>query len=107
MDIIDFKEIGKRIKIKRIDLKLTQEKLAEMTDLTETYIGAIERATSKCSIETLVKIAQSLNMNLDYLVLGTNINNVNNRFSTLMQGMNKDKQKLYIELCESIADKLK
>lgn len=104
---MDFKEIGKRIKTKRLELKLTQEKLAEMTDLTETYIGAIERSTSKCSIETLVKIAQVLNMNLDYLILGTNITNVNNRFSELMQDMSKDKQKLYIELCEAIADKLK
>ena len=104
---MDFNEIGKRIKTKRLELKLTQEKLAEMTDLTETYIGAIERSTSKCSIETLVKIAQVLNMNLDYLILGTNITNVNNRFSELMQDMSKDKQKLYIELCEAIADKLK
>lgn len=50
---MDFKEIGKRIKDKRIELNLTQEQLAEKTGLTDTYIGAIERATSKCSIETL------------------------------------------------------
>ena len=52
---MDFKAIGKRIKNQRIELELTQEQLAEGTGLTDTYIGAIERATSKCSIETLVK----------------------------------------------------
>ena len=101
---MDFNEIGKRIKNKRIELGFTQEQLAERTSLTETYIGAIERATS---IETLVKISQALNMNMDYMIFGTTINNIDNRFSEIMKKLPKDKQKLYIELCEAIADKLK
>ena len=104
---MDFNEIGKRIKNKRIELGFTQEQLAERTSLTETYIGAIERATSKCSIETLLKISQALNMNMDYMIFGTTINNIDNRFSEIMKKLPKDKQKLYIELCEAIADKLK
>ena len=104
---MDFKEIGKRIKEKRIELKLTQEQLAEKTGLTDTYIGAIERATSKCSIETLVKISQTLDINMDYMLFGTTTKNVDNRFSEILKSLPKDKQNLYIELCEAIADKLK
>ncbi len=104
---MDFKAIGKRIKNKRIELELTQEQLAEGTGLTDTYIGAIERATSKCSIETLVKIAQFLDMNMDYLLFGTTVNNIDNRFSEIIKKLPKEKQNLYIELCEAIADKLK
>lgn len=104
---MDYGEIGKRIKNKRLELKLTQEKLAEQTCLTDTYIGAIERATSKCSVETLVKIAQALNLNVDYLLFGTTINNISYRFSTIINELPKDKQELYIKLCEAIADKLK
>ncbi len=104
---MDFKEIGKRIKDKRIELNLTQEQLAEKTGLTDTYIGAIERATSKCSIETLVKISQTLDINMDYMLFGTTTKNVDNRFSEILKSLPKDKQNLYIELCEAIADKLK
>ena len=104
---MDFKEIGKRIKDKRIKLNLTQEQLAEKTGLTDTYIGAIERATSKCSIETLVKISQTLDINMDYMLFGTTTKNVDNRFSEILKSLPKDKQNLYIELCEAIADKLK
>lgn len=104
---MDFKEVGKRIKNKRLELKLTQEKLAEKTGLTETYIGAIERATSKCSIETLVTISQSLNMSMDFLIFGTTADNVDNHFRDILNKLPKDKQKLYIELCESIANTLK
>lgn len=104
---MDFNKIGERIKNKRLELKLTQEKLAEKTGLTETYIGAIERATSKCSIETLVKISQSLDMNMDYLLFGTTVNNINTRFSEIIKSLPKDRQTLYIEVCESIAEKFK
>ena len=104
---MDFEEIGARIRNKRLELKLTQEKLAEKTGLTETYIGAIERATSKCSIDTLAKLSQVLNISVDYLLFGTTINNVDTRFSDILKSLPKDKQNLYIEICESIADKFK
>ena len=104
---MNFSEIGARIRSKRLELKLTQEQLAEKTGLTDTYIGAIERATSKCSIETLVKLSKVLNINMDYLLFGTTVNNVDIRFSEIIKSLPKDKQKLYIEVCESIADKFK
>ena len=78
-----------------------------MVGVSDTYIGAIERATSKCSIETLVKISQTLDINMDYMLFGTTTKNVDNRFSEILKSLPKDKQNLYIELCEAIADKLK
>lgn len=103
---MDFKGIGTRIKNKRLELGFTQEKLAEITKLTDTYIGAIERATSKCSIETLAKISQALNMNMDYMLFGTTISNIDNRFSEIIKKLPQDKQNVYIEICEMIAEKL-
>lgn len=104
---MDFEKIGARIRNKRLELKLTQEKLAEKTGLTETYIGAIERATSKCSIDTLANLSQVLNISVDYLLFGITVNNVDTRFSDIINSLPKDKQNLYIEICEAIADKLK
>jgi transcriptional regulator with XRE-family HTH domain len=104
---MNFEDIGARVKKRRIELNLTQEKLAEKAELTETHIGAIERATSKCSIETLVKLAQILELNVDYLLFGTTDNNIDHTFSNFMKHLPKDKQTLFVELCQAIADKLK
>lgn len=104
---MNFEKIGFRIRHRRKELKLTQEKLAEKTGLTDTYIGAIERSTSKCSIETLVKIANALNLNMDFLLFGTTAKNIDLRFSELVNELPPENQQLFIELCEAIAEKLK
>lgn len=39
---------------------MSQEKLAEKTDLNRNYIGEIERAEKKITLETLEKIAKAL-----------------------------------------------
>lgn len=103
---MDYSAMGKRIKKRRLEKSLTQAQLAEKTSLTDTHIGAIERATSKCSIETIVAIAKELDLNLDYLLLGINTSNVDTHFSDLIKKLPKDKQNLFIELCDAIIEKL-
>lgn len=66
---IDYKKIGIRIKAAREAKKLTQEELAELTGLTNNYISNIERNRSKPSIETLIKICNSLEITPDYILL--------------------------------------
>lgn len=41
---------------------MSQEKLAEKTNLNRNYIGEIERAEKKITLETLEKIARALNV---------------------------------------------
>ena len=66
---IDYKKIGIRIKVARESKKLTQEGLAELIGLTNNYISNIERARSKPSIETLIKICNALEVTPDYILL--------------------------------------
>lgn len=61
-------KIGIKISILRKKLKYSQEKLAELADLSKTSISTIERGISKPSIETLEKIAKALNIELKELV---------------------------------------
>lgn len=58
------KKIGDRIRTLRKSHGLSQEDLAELTELHPTYIGEIERATVNPSIISLQKIARALNMTL-------------------------------------------
>lgn len=105
--MLDFVEFGKRVKQKRLELGYTQEKLAELTDLTNTYIGAIERATSKCSVETVTKLATVLNVDIDYLLLGITTNNIDYKFSKMLRSLPARKQGLFVDLCKSIYETLK
>lgn len=58
------KKIGKRIRTLRKSQGLSQEMLAELTDLHPTYIGKIERATINASILSFQKITKALKMSL-------------------------------------------
>ena len=61
-------KIGLKIVLERTKRKLSQEKLAEMSDLSKNSLGAIERGTSSPSIDTLDRIASALEIELSELV---------------------------------------
>lgn len=60
--------LGSRIKEERIKLHLTQEKLAEITNLSPAYIGFIERGTRSITLEKLLDISNALHVSPDYLL---------------------------------------
>ncbi len=61
-------KIGIKISILRKKLNYSQEKLAELADLSKNSISTIERGKSKPGIETLDRIARALNIELKELV---------------------------------------
>ena len=61
-------KIGLKIVLERTKRKLSQEKLAELSDLSKNSLGAIERGTSSPSIDTLDRIAAALDIELSELV---------------------------------------
>lgn len=67
---IDNKTIGLKIREEREKLKLSREEFAEIIELSEYYVGQLERGERQMSLPTLVKIATHLHISLDYLVLG-------------------------------------
>lgn len=104
---IDYKAMGMRIRAKRKEKGLTQEKLAEIIDISPSHVGEIERGTSVCSLEVLVNLATTLELNLDTLVKGIYEDNANEAFSGILETMTDENKKLYLKLCETIADTLK
>lgn len=55
-----YRALGEAIRTKRKKARLSQEQLAEKADLTRNYVGNIERAEKKISLETLAKVAKAL-----------------------------------------------
>ncbi|MEG1848515.1 MAG: helix-turn-helix transcriptional regulator, partial [Lachnospiraceae bacterium] len=66
---VNYLELGNRIREKREDADLTQEKLAELSGRTAKHISAIENATTKVGLPTLLKIANILDTTVDYLLI--------------------------------------
>lgn len=60
--------MGENIRTHRKNLKWSQEKLAEKSDLHHNYIGDIERGEENVSVDALRRIAVALGVQLTDLV---------------------------------------
>ena len=67
---MDFEQIGARIKLCRKRKHWTQEKFAEIIDVSPHYIYEIERGSKTMSIYTLESVASNLEVSIDYLIHG-------------------------------------
>ena len=65
---LDYKAIGKRIKIARIKADLTQERLAEMVEISPTHMSNIETGTTRVSLTAIVSLANALSVMVDDLL---------------------------------------
>ncbi len=67
-DYMDYKRLGERIREERLRLHLTQAQLAEAVDISDTYMGAIERGERSLTLDTLVRLVNRLGVTVDYLL---------------------------------------
>lgn len=65
---MDYKKLGKRIREERKKLNLTQSQLAEAIDISDTYMGAIERGERSLTLDTLVRLVDRLGVTVDYML---------------------------------------
>ena len=94
---LDYKIIGKRIKEIRKKKRLTQEKLAEMCNLSASYISYIESAKNKKpSLESLVKLGKSLDVTVDTFLNEYQNNEYESALMRLLKDCNSsEKQKIF------------
>jgi transcriptional regulator with XRE-family HTH domain len=62
--------LGERIKSIRQSLGWTQDRLAQLAEISKSFLSEVENNKVSVSGETLLKIAQALNASLDYLMKG-------------------------------------
>jgi len=63
-------DMGHRLRQQRSRLGLTREQFAELADIGAGYYGQIEVGTSQMSIDTLIKVARTSRLPLEYLLFG-------------------------------------
>ncbi len=68
---VDYLAMGKRIRRLRHQYKLTQEGLAELCDISASFVGHIEMGTRIPSLDTIAILADVLQTSIDYLAYGS------------------------------------
>lgn len=70
MTDLDFIEIGKKIKERRLFLDVTQEYVANQLDVNPSHVSNIECGRANPSLTALVKIANILKCSVDFFISG-------------------------------------
>ena len=68
-------EIGERIRKIREDLKMNREAFSEMIDISDVFLGQIERGERSLSIKTLYRIVSFTGTSTDFILFGKIENN--------------------------------
>jgi len=68
---MDYVSLGAHIRRERVLRGWTQEHLAEKANISLSFMGHIERGTRKASLETLVTLANVLEVSMDCLLSGS------------------------------------
>ena len=79
-----YKELADFIKLKRKNLKLTNEKISELTNIDLSKVSLLQNNKQGCSAYTLYKLLYSLNINIfaDNLSID---NDKLNKYTTALQ----------------------
>lgn len=104
--MLDYEQIGKQIKIARIQTGVTQEYLAEKVKISSTHLSNVERGTTKVGLNVIVDISRALHVSLDLLLcneIGTPYQKsiLNSRMAELLEDFTSKELIVLGELIES------
>lgn len=103
--------MGNRMKSKRLQLGYTQERVAELTDISFSTYSKIENAIQSPSLDTLIRISIVLDISMDYLIFGNEITKKDtDNFSdmiTLLQNADFKQVQYVYELLSQLLSKAK
>lgn len=104
---LDYKLIGKRIKICRIQKNITQYELSEILNVSNVYISKIERGKTKLNLEMLFKISNTLDVSVTLLLVGIDENcseYLELEIHELLQGLDHKKKKIVYAIIKIIVN---
>ena len=102
---MDYKRLGARIREERKRLNLTQAQLAEAIEISDTYMGAIERGERSLTLDTLVRLVNRLGVTIDYLLsdsVSDSESNIMEQFKQIMDGQPLERKQMAINVLRTI-----
>ena len=78
--------IGERLREIRENMHMTREEFSEKIDITDSFLGQIERGERSLSVKTLRKVVKYTGVSADYLLFGKNSkNDVLNKINNILE----------------------
>jgi len=108
--IIAYKMIGDRIRKARQKLNISSEKLAELMDLSPSYIRRFENGSEEISLRRLAQICGILNEPIEYFIAGTAVTHAeagNYEFSKIVESLSKEDIEMILDFDRAIAERIK
>ena len=102
---MDYKGLGERIREERLRLHLTQAQLAEAVDISDTYMGAIERGERSLTLDMLVRLVNRLGVTVDYLLadsVSDSDTNIMEQFKQIIDQQPLDRKQMAINVLRTI-----
>ena len=96
----DYKQIGKRIRMERLEANLSQAALAEAADVSPQYICLVENGKKQLSLTVLVRIASALSVSMDWILTGSPHDTCirDATLSNLLSGCNSYERKVVLDI---------
>ena len=107
---LDYKDIGIRIRREREKAKLTQQALAERSNLMTNSISHIENGSTKVSLPSLINIANALEVSVEKLLCGVTYSSkeaLQDTFAELLTDCTLEEIKVLTDLCMTAKDSIR
>lgn len=101
MNNIDYHRLGEKVRQKRREAGYTQEKLAEICDISTGFLGHIESGTRAPSLETLYSIAGALHSGIDYFLFDSAASN-DNMLEQICSAVRSSHPDSYTRFCNTV-----
>lgn len=96
---MSFETIGKNIRSFRLSKSMSQERLAELADISTIFVGMIERGEKIPSLKTFIKILNALGASADVILCDVLDNGYHIKNSVIDEKISKlskeDRDKIY------------
>ena len=102
---MNYKRLGERIREERLKLNLTQAQLAEDIDISDTYMGAIERGERSLTLDTLVRLVNRLGVTVDYMLsdsVSNSDSNIMEEFKQIIDGHPMERKQMAISVLRTM-----
>ncbi|OAA83557.1 helix-turn-helix domain-containing protein [Clostridium ljungdahlii] len=103
--MINYEIIGSRIRQKRLEKKLTQERLAECLSISGEYMSKIENGRVNVSLKRLAELSLILECPIEYLISGSVTQAPDykaNEFTKLLEGLSSKEKDVVLKITKLI-----
>ena len=101
---INYILLGQRIRAIRTKKGITQMELAERIDRSPAYMSYVETAYKFCSLDTLVRVANELNVSTDDLLIDSLTNTIkvsNHEFAAILSDCSDYEMRVLLDMVKA------